>query len=1320
MSMDFDPTGSLEIFSLDLEKPGSEMTVLGKVETGERMQRLAWSNLGSTGAAPSLKYGLIAGGLANGAINIWNPTPLIEGTEDNPLLASVQNHSGNVYGLDFNPFQQNLLATGGANNEVYLWDLQNPSKPSVYSPGTSTAGAHNDVTSVAWNKKVVHILATATSNGSTIIWDLRAKRPVLSFGRQRCKAIAWNPEQPTSIVTASEDDDQPVIHMWNLVNTYAPEKTLQGHTQGVLSMSWCRTDTNLLLSTGKDKRTLLWDTTTTEVISEVEISANWNFDVQWSPAVPAVASACSLDGKIRVLRLNDFDTRPALPPAVSPLSNGMTQQGMNDLFGLSAGDSAFASPVAQPVSSAPAEPDNRPPGKAPKHVPVWLRRPAGASFGFGGKLIMFGKPKPAAAGPPTPAAGVDPTKVAAPAARKNSPVTIVGVVTDVELIRRADYLEAAIKSNKYQQFCDEKLKSAKAEEEKTTWSFIKATFAEKPRQELLVHLGFEPEEVSNTLNDYIDTLPLPAGITKGVNDDSDDEDNEEVSGESSKSASSSSSTENGAEGDAASLAFDKAVNGAKTKVDVAQQIHLASNDATDTMLTRALLVGDFPSAVDCCIRLGRMDDALVLAACGGGELWKRTQDIYFKLNAKKKPFVAVISSIVNKNMDDLVSRVDLARWKECLAVLCTYGAKDQFAPLCTKLGDRLKNEKKNLQSASLCYICAGAIESTLDAWIQSRASAKTLSLMELQDLIERVVVSSKARSEFKATDYLVNKYAQYAEALATQGRLSAALYYLQQSQRLAPQPAGSPAAILFDRVFHAIHRKGTVSAKDVPPFPFETVPVGGIYSAPASKSASVANKLLTTAPATTAAATAPAKKRGSMAPPEPSRLVAAPVTTAPAPAWGSVGGGAMAVPSPGWGSGTLPMPLPAPAPPASSLPPPVAAPAGPARGTSRSTARAAAVAPVVPTPMASPMPVSTIATSAPMPMPMPSPAMPSPMVPGPFGSSAGASLIPGPTMSATSLPSAAPPSGVAAGPPPPGSANRTVRSKTRATAGPASGVVPAAFVPSSPMAPSPAASAPPPVSAAAPPPTGSGRAASGSSVAPPPVGAPRSAPPPSAFVPTTSTPVAAPPSGSAAPSSETPPVKKKKKKADESNGETPPVKKKKKVVKPMEAPLAPEPVQPAPVASMAPPPGRSAPPPVMAAPSMPMPSPVAPPPSMRAAAAPPARADPQPSAAFPVASRPTTAPTPKPELPKPVAQDQQELLEKVKQTMAKIEAVEPQPDIHPRIAELNEKILSVPELAKGLRADAHNGFGCGLRFVLNARSLFQGLFPPLNRFIIHS
>lgn len=1118
------------------------------------------------------------------------------------MLASLQNHSGQIYGLDFNPFQQHLLATGGANNEVFLWDLQNPSQPSVYTPGSATSPGYNDITSVAWNRKVIHILATATASGAVTIWDLRAKRPVLNFGKNRCKAIAWNPEQPTSIVTASEDDDHPVIHSWNLVNTFAPEKTLSGHTQGVLSLSWCTADTSLLLSTGKDKRTLLWDTTTSELISEVEISANWNFDVQWSPAVPAVASACSLDGKIRVLRLNDFDTRPALAPAVTPLSNGMTQQGMNDLFGLTSSDSSFGAPAPVAQNSHPAEPDTRPAGKAPRRAPNWLRRPAGATFGFGGRLVMFGKPKAPAAGPQTPAAGAEPTKPVAP---KTSPVKLVGVVTEEELIRRADYLELAINQNKYQQFCDEKLKAAKTEEEKTTWSFIKATFGEKPRQEFLSHLGFDPEQVSNTLNDYIDTLDLPEGITKGVNDDSDDE--------LPLPAATNSTTlrDNLAEDADPALAFDKAIslavgsNGAASAPPKPlSPINLSSKDPTDTMLTRALLVGDFPSAVDCCIRLNRMADALVLAACGGGALWKRTQDIYFKMNAKTKPFVAVISSIVNKSMDDLVARVDLARWRECLAVLCTYGAKEQFGSLCSRLGDRLKKETQNMQFASLCYICAGAIEQTLDAWIQTRASAsQSLSLMQLQDLIERVVVSSKARSEFKVTEYLVGKYAEYAEALATQGRLSAALYYLQHSQKLAAPAPGSPAAILYDRVFHAVHQRGSVSAKEVPPFPFDLVSVGkgAKPSAPAS---------------------AAGPKRGAT--PVASTL---PVASH----------GATAV----------------------------------SRGSRAAAGTRVGAEPPQPTPVAA----------------------------GPFGVApvtySNGGVLP-PISGGTVMPVSTGTPAAVAGPPPVPAGPRPGRSKSRATVGPA--VLPSAYTTVLPpaagsMAPPPAftpTTTPvgPPAPAAVAPPPGPGRAAT----APPAASTPSAARlPPSTFVPSAPSPSATTAATPAPASTAAPPKKKKK----DGESETPPVKKKKKVAKPIE-PLIPASLPPAPVAAASASPARAAavvPPPKPSSLSTMIPAPVS---AMVPAS--PARADPPPATrGF------TTAPTPPPEPPKIIPSEQQELLEKVKLVVARIEAVESLADIHPRIADLNEKLLSVGELARGGAA-----FACLLKFfdsILNSSLL---------------
>lgn len=44
---------------------------------------------------------------------------------------------------------------------------------------------------------------------------------------------------------------------------------LTGHEKGVLSLSWCTQDADLLLSCGKDNRALCWNPQTSEIIGEV-------------------------------------------------------------------------------------------------------------------------------------------------------------------------------------------------------------------------------------------------------------------------------------------------------------------------------------------------------------------------------------------------------------------------------------------------------------------------------------------------------------------------------------------------------------------------------------------------------------------------------------------------------------------------------------------------------------------------------------------------------------------------------------------------------------------------------------------------------------------------------------------------------------------------------------------------------------------------------------------------------------------------------------------------------------------------------------------
>ena len=75
--------------------------------------------------------------------------------------------------------------------------------------------------------------------------------------------------QATRLVTSSEDDMSPIIMVWDLRNARAPERILTGHEKGVLSLSWCKRDPDLLLSCGKDNRVLGWNPQTSEIIGEV-------------------------------------------------------------------------------------------------------------------------------------------------------------------------------------------------------------------------------------------------------------------------------------------------------------------------------------------------------------------------------------------------------------------------------------------------------------------------------------------------------------------------------------------------------------------------------------------------------------------------------------------------------------------------------------------------------------------------------------------------------------------------------------------------------------------------------------------------------------------------------------------------------------------------------------------------------------------------------------------------------------------------------------------------------------------------------------------
>uniref|UniRef100_A0AAY3ZZH4 Sec16 Sec23-binding domain-containing protein n=1 Tax=Denticeps clupeoides TaxID=299321 RepID=A0AAY3ZZH4_9TELE len=642
----FNTTSALEIFEMDFADPSLEMKLSGSITTTHRFHSLIWVNfgLGVGGSA-----GRLVGGSDNGTVTVYRPEGIMASLED-AIVGESNKHTGPVRALDYNPFQSNLLASGANDSEIYIWDLNNFSNP--MTPGTK-AQPLEDVSVVAWNRQVQHIMASASPSGKAVVWDLRKNEPIIKISdhsnRMHCSGMLWHPEVATQLVLASEDDRLPVIQMWDLRFATSPLKVLESHTRGILSISWSQADPELLLSSAKDNRILCWNPMTGEVIYELPTANQWCFDVQWCPRNPALLSAASFDGHISVYSVMGGSLSAQQLASVDKISASFDAM---DPFG-----TGQVLPPLQ-VPQSPTQPTIIPPLKKP---PKWVRRPVGARFAFGGKLITFENSKP----PQQPSTQQLPGQV-----------FVSQVTTETEFLQRSRELQVALETGSFTSFCQAKIRSADSESEQDVWRFLMVNFEDEARVKFLRLLGFSRDELERKVNNSI-----------FLNH------NFELKCRKDPAAFSSGSS------------------------SLISSLNLPFSVDTDGLITQALLVGNFEGAVDLCLSDGRFAEAILLAISGGEELLKRTQQRYL---AKQRN--SLISSVVTQNWRDIVHSCELENWKEALAALLTYAHPEEFAQLCDMLGMRLEaggSEKQRLQ-ACLCYICSGNIEKLVGCWNQHR------------------------------------------------------------------------------------------------------------------------------------------------------------------------------------------------------------------------------------------------------------------------------------------------------------------------------------------------------------------------------------------------------------------------------------------------------------------------------------------------------------------------------------------------------------------------------------------------------------------------
>ncbi|KAJ0792638.1 putative transcription factor WD40-like family [Helianthus annuus] len=469
---------------------------------------------------------------------------------------------------------------------------------------------HGEISFLSWNKKVQPILASTSSQGTTVVWDIRKQKPIISFSdsvRRRCSVLQWHPDFATQLIVASDDDNSPSLRIWDMRNTMSPLRELVGHTKGipfigyhstclyfqlfiqfsqalfhmpgVVAMSWCPHDSAYLLTCAKDNRTICWDTNSAEIVSELPAGTNWNFDVHWYPKLPGVISASSFDGKIGIYNIE------ACPR-----------------YGV--GEGYF--------------------GSAPLRAPKWHQRKAGVCFGFGGKLVSFHT------------------------TGGTSEVVVHDLVNEHSIVSNSSEFEAAISSGdraSLRLLCDQKTQESKSEDDKETWGLLKVMFEDDgtARTKLLNHLGFSlPTEEQNyvteqnNLSEDLSSLNLDKIsediLTEGgptlnylTSDNGEDFFNNLPSPQAVTPVSTSHN----------SFAIEESVP-AVEESSITKENDLpdgSADNSFDEAIQRALVVGDYKGAVAQCIAANKMADALVIAQVGGSSLWETTRDHYLKYNS---------------------------------------------------------------------------------------------------------------------------------------------------------------------------------------------------------------------------------------------------------------------------------------------------------------------------------------------------------------------------------------------------------------------------------------------------------------------------------------------------------------------------------------------------------------------------------------------------------------------------------------------------------------------------------------------------------------
>lgn len=208
--------------------------------------------------------GLLVSGSSDTQVALWDITKLKSEHEVmNPISTWQQTHDLPVNEVEFSPIDKNMFGCVSDAGKLTIHDIRSND---VSQSATLESG--HALNTLAFNKANEHLIATGGTDNNIILWDLR-KLPshlhTLKGHSGSIVALDWSPRDPTILASASIDQTAILWDASRIGTTSTsdtpPEMVMihAGHSGALFDLSWNCNRTWMLATTAEDNRLDVWE-----------------------------------------------------------------------------------------------------------------------------------------------------------------------------------------------------------------------------------------------------------------------------------------------------------------------------------------------------------------------------------------------------------------------------------------------------------------------------------------------------------------------------------------------------------------------------------------------------------------------------------------------------------------------------------------------------------------------------------------------------------------------------------------------------------------------------------------------------------------------------------------------------------------------------------------------------------------------------------------------------------------------------------------------------------------------------------------------------